>query len=100
MAASYDRIVGDYGQTIAIVMTGADFASSTAVIKAQPPAGAAIKTWTAVIDAGNEEIEYTLVSGDLDVQGVWLLQAVITKTGNTKVTKSAPVELVVGPSIG
>lgn len=99
MTASYDRIVGDYGQTIAIVMTGADFTSSTAVIKAQPPAAGTIKTWTATIDAGNEEVVYVLVTGDLDIQGTWLLQAVITKSGNTKVTKSAPVELVVGPSI-
>lgn len=71
--------IGDTG-TIISLDCGTDVSTaSSRNIVARKPNGAKV-TWPAVADT-TTSIKYTTTSGDLDVAGVWKLQAVIVMPG-------------------
>lgn len=89
---------GEKGRTIAISMIGADLTASTAVIRVIKP-GETVTSLSATIDLVNERVLYTTVTDDLDVDGDWQVQAVVTKNDASKITESPVERLPVGPQL-
>jgi hypothetical protein len=93
---AYDRLVGDYGKPLTVVVGGADSLSGgTAVIKFRKPDGTNV-TKTGSLDAGTRTISYTWESGVIDQPGEWWAWGQVT-VGAT-VSHALPVSIIVGPA--
>lgn len=67
--------VGDVGTSIVLDCGVSVANASVRQIRVKKPNGRKL-TWSAVLDSTNA-IKYVTTAGDLDVEGVWLLQAYI-----------------------
>ena len=95
---------GDKGTIIRMTIkdggTTVDVSSSSSVVfTAHPPQGSA-KSWTATHNSdGSDGIDdYTTLAGDIDTEGEWQIQAIVSFSG-TKVIRSEPKILSVGPRL-
>lgn len=71
----------DFG-TVVDLDVGEDISDATTLqIKAKKPSGATT-TWTATLE-GTSTVRYVLESGDLDQDGIWLLQARVVSPDGT-----------------
>ena len=77
--------------------TAVDISGASGIVFTANPPGAAVKSFTAAFktDGTDGVVNYTTVSGDINVSGTWRIQSLVTFSA-TKILRSIPATLIVG----